>query len=469
VLIKGAEVWGFGLTDVRIEGERIVAVGELGPADEPVIVANGALLLPGLHDHHIHLAALAAKRASVQCGPPEVTDAGELAAALAAPGEGWIRGIGYHESVMGLPTARELDSLVLRRPVRIQHRSGRLWLLNSMAIEQLLARGPAPPGLNRTTGHLFDEDRWLRDTLGSAPPGFAQAGRVLAAWGITGVTDMSPANDPAMASHFAAERLAGHLPQRVVLAGSLALAQAERGPWQLGPAKLHLHEAALPDFAAAAGFISEAHAQERLVAIHCVSEVELVFALAALEEAGSRPGDRIEHASVASDELVARIAALGLAVCAQPNFVRERGDAYLRDVEPRHHAELYRLRSFVAAGVPLAGGSDAPFGSADPWAGMAAAVKRATADGKSFGPSEALTPEEALRLYLADPRDLAAERRIEPGAPADLCLIDRPWDEARRDLSAVTVRATWVSGRLVHDRVDQAPVQSDAGGQAPPG
>ena len=464
MLIRNAEVWGFGPADVRIEDARVSALRPAGSllGKQRVIEANGGLLLPGLHDHHIHLAALAAKRASIWSGPPEVTTPEQLAAALNIPGGGWIRGIGYHDSVMGLPTARELDRLVAHRPLRIQHRSGRLWLLNSLALERLLERGPAPPGLDRSTGHLFDEDAWLRAALASSPPSFAEVSRELAKFGVTGVTDMSPANDAAMAEHFAAEMTSGALSQRVALAGKLELAQAAAGPWRLGPAKLHLHESALPDFADASAFIAAAHAQDRPVAVHCVSEVELVFALAAIEAAGARPGDRIEHASVASDELVARVAELGLQVCVQPNFVAERGEEYLRDVEPRHVPELYRVRSFAEAGVTLAGGSDAPFGSPDPWASMAAAISRSTLAGAVIGRDEALSPEQALELHLTDPLDLTQERRIEPGAPADLCLLHRGWSQSRCELNAALVRATWISGRLVHDGVDQPPIESGA-------
>ena len=107
--------------------------------------------------------------------------------------------------------------------------------------------------------------------------------------------------------------------------------------------------------------------------------------------------------------------------------------------------------------MPIAGGSDAPFGSPDPWASMAAAVSRRTPTGRLIGPVEALTPEEAIALYLQDPLDLTRERRIEPGAPADLCLLDRCWASARGNLSAGAVRATWISGKLIHDAVDQAP------------
>jgi len=461
VLIRNAEVLGHGLADVRIEGGRIAAIGHTVDAPDtnvPVLDARGGALLPGLHDHHVHLAGLAARAASVACGPPEVTGRDELAAVLARPGSGWLRGIGYHESVMGLPGARELDALLADRPLRIQHRSGRMWLLNSLALETLLASAPPPPGLERDaqgfTGRLFDEDAWLRAALGSTPPDFAAISAELARFGVTGITDMSPRNAAAMAAHFDAQLASGALAQHCLLAGEPALADAPTGRWRLGPAKLHLHEAALPDFDEAAAFIAAGHARARPVAIHCVSEVELVFAIAAFEAAGAIPGDRIEHASVTTPELVDRIAALGLWVCVQPHFVAERGDRYLTDVEPRHHGDLYRLRSLRAAGIALAGGSDAPFGSPDPWAAMAAAVSRATRGGQTIGPDETLPPEQALALWLADPADFTRQSAIAVGATADMCLLDRPWAEARDRLHAGDVRATWVSGRLVHHRVD---------------
>jgi len=462
VLIRNAEVRGLGLADVRLANERVAAIGQLAARPgEHVVEAGGGALLPGLHDHHIHLAGLAARASSVICGPPDVTTPEHLAQALRQPGSSWIRGIGYHESVMDLPDAATLDRLVPDRPLRIQHRSGRMWLLNSPALAELLAEAAPPPGLERDgdrfTGRLFDEDRWLRETLHSQPPDFTAVSRDLARYGVTGVTDMSPANDPAMAHHFAAQRESGALLQRCRLAGALSLAQATPAHWHLGPAKLHLHEAALPSFEDATTFMTSAHRQQRPVAIHCVSEVELVFALAALEEAGAILGDRIEHASIASPELVARMASLGLAVCVQPHFVAERGDRYLRDVEARHIADLYRLRSLAAAGIPLAGGSDAPFGSADPWSAMRAAVSRTTREGRLIGGEETLTPEEALALYLAAPDDLSRQRRIVVGEAADLCLLDRPWAQTRDRLDPTDVRATIVSGRLVHDRIDQPP------------
>ena len=463
MLIENAQVWGNEATSVRLNGDRIAEIGHLDPREgEDILDARGGLLLPGLHDHHIHLAGTAVRQDSLWCGPPEVRTRRALAERLTAPGESWLRGIGYHETVLGgLPDARELDALCTHRPLRMQHRSGRMWFFNSCGLDAILARAEAPPGLERVggrfTGRLFDEDAWLREALGSEPPDFAVLSMQLARKGVTGITDMTPQNDPQIARHFTRQMQSGRLLQKVTLAGTASLAQAEAGPWHLGPVKLHLHEAALPDFDQTVGAIAAAHDSERPVAVHCVSEVELVFAIAAIEAAGARRGDRIEHCSVASPELVARMAELGLWVCVQPHFVAERGDQYLADVDARHVPDLYRLQSLADAGLALAGGSDAPFADTDPWAAMRAALARRTPAGKTVGAHEALSPEAALALYLADPKDLSRQRRIEPGACADLCLLRTTWSETRKRLGSEAVAATFVSGRLVFDdRIDQS-------------
>lgn len=109
-LIRSAEVGGV-LRDVIIDASTIAAVQAPRSASpsgfEDVWDAHGGALLPGLHDHHIHLAALAASRASIICGPPDVTTEEELEHRVAsAPTAGWIRGVGYHESVAGCRRAR---------------------------------------------------------------------------------------------------------------------------------------------------------------------------------------------------------------------------------------------------------------------------------------------------------------------------------------------------------------------------
>src|SRR3546814_15492965 len=84
----------------------------------------------------------------------------------------------------------------------------------------------------------------------------------------------------------------------------------------------------------------------------------------ALADVGVLAGYRIEHAGIAPPELVATMAELGVLVVTQPNFIAERGDAYLRDVAASAQPWLYRPRGLPAAGVALAGSSRAPFGRA---------------------------------------------------------------------------------------------------------
>jgi len=454
LLIRRAELRGGAVADVRIAGGRIVAIGALSPEPgESAIDAAGGLLLPGLHDHHIHVAASAAAMGSVPCGPPQVTDAAALAGRLATPGTGWLRGTGYHESVAGMIDRNWIDAVAPERPVRVQHRSGRMWVFNTAGLDLLLSSGLKPPdGLERIdgrpTGRLFDEDGWVRAALGGTMPDFAAIGAELARLGITGVTDMSPANDDAVAVHFAAEHRRGALPQRVLLAGQIALGAGAGAGVAVGPVKLHLHEQHLPPLEAMVATMSAAHQAGRAVAVHCVTEAELAITLAALAEAGTRPGDRIEHASVAPDHAVAAIADMGLAVVAQPHFISERGDVYRDAIPSEDWPALYRLRAFREAGVTLAGGSDAPFGRPDPWTAMAAAVTRRTASGAAIGAEEALTPEEALDLFLADPVALARTRTVQVGADGDLCLLDRPWRQSRGALDAGLVRMTMMAGTI---------------------
>ena len=440
LLLRGCEVDGRA-ADVRIREGRIEAVGcALVPeAGERVIEARGGALLPGLHDHHLHLLGMAAALDSVACGPPEVVDSSALAEALgsAEPRHGWIRGVGYHEAVAGDLDRAALDRLRGDVAIRLQHRSGALWMLNSPALAALGADERWPDG------RLFRADRWLRERLAAtALPDLGAAAKRLLAVGITGFTDAGADNDEQTQALFAAARASGALPQRVRMMGRPGLAGGER--------KLLLDEARLPPFAELVEAIRAAHQEQRSVAIHAVTRTELVLALGAIAEAQPRAGDRIEHAAVAPPEAVELARELGVTVVLQPGFVRERGDSYLRDVEPRDHPWLVRGRGWFEAGVPVAAGSDAPYGMPDPWLAMASAVDRRTREGALLGPDEALTPEQALALFTGTLEAPGGQpRRVEPGVPADLCLLSRPWKEARAVLSSDLVAATLCAGKLV--------------------
>lgn len=431
LLIRNAEVDRVAGVDVRCRNGLIVEAGRITPAsDEPILEAHGGALLPGLHDHHLHFFATAAALRSVRCGPPQVADAPALEAALrGAPGDSWIRGTGYHESVAGRLDRARLDALVADRPVRIQHRSGKMWFLNTTAIGVL----GLPADSN---GRLFRRDRWLGTRI-DGDVDAAGTTHLLASRGVTGFTDATPHNDPA-----AVRDLVAAAPlQRVVAMGDESLSE--------GGLKIMLDDFDLPGIDALRTRMAGAHAAGRPVAVHCVTRTELVFALSTLLEAGSLPEDRIEHASVADAAGMELLARAGVTVVTQPNFIVERGDRYLAEVAASDHAHLYRGHGFLAAGVPLGGGTDAPFGEADPWLAMRAAVTRETHTGRVLGAGEALTPERALALFTTPPDDPGgAPRRVRVGEAADLCLLDRPWSDARVALSRDLVAATVLAGQV---------------------
>ena len=459
LLIRGAEVEGAQGRDVRVHGGVITEIGVDLRGPEPTLEAAGGALLPGLIDHHIHLLALAAERASLRLGPDEVARPNALAAVLrkadqdAPPGD-WLRGVAYHESVAGPLDRRVLDRLVPTRPLRIQHRSGGLWILNSAALAAAGAAEAVADSIERDasgepTGRLWRGDAWLRWRLPSAPPPLGPVMRTLAAFGVTGVTDASVTNDAAQARLFEAAREAGDLPQRLMLMGGGALPASEA--YRTGPVKILLDDDGLGDLDAMAAAFALARAERRAIAVHCVTAVQLAFTLAAFEANGSRPGDRIEHGGMIDAAATAEIARLGLCVVTQPSFIAERGDQYRAEIAPADLAGLYPCASLLRAGIPVAASSDAPYADPDPWAAMAAATRRTTRSGVVLGDAERVDGETALGLFLG-PFEAPGgpPRRIAVGAPADLCLLSAPRAAALAAPGAALVRATLIDGVVVY-------------------
>ena len=113
------------------------------------------------------------------------------------------------------------------------------------------------------------------------------------------------------------------------------------------------------------------------------------------------------------------------------------------------------MRTYLKAGVPLAGSSDSYITDYNPWVGMHAAVNRTTARGRDLGKDlEALTPAEALCSYtIGGAFATGREERqgsISPGMLADLVVVDRdPLAIDPRDLDQVRPTATMLGGEWV--------------------
>lgn len=441
VLVVNAEIGGSPGLGVRVSAEEILEVGgELAPRrGEAVLDAAGGAVIPGLHDHHVHLRGLLAARLSVDVSaaadPAAFDRMVAVAAAGAAPGA-WLRVTGWSETSAGPLDRCRMDRLTGAVPARVQHRSGAMWVLNSAALQAVGADTSDADGIERDhrgvpTGRLLRLDSWLRDRLPSGLPadwlrvGLADYGEECARLGVTGFTDATPGRDQADVDALGQLSADGTFPQRLLLMAPPGLQPPPAGRVTLGPRKVILDDAALPEVDELAALAAETHRRGSALAVHCVTAEQLIVAVAAFEQA-SVAGDRIEHASVVPPGYAARLARIGLVVVTQPGFISARGDDYLREVPAAEQAWLYPCATLARARAAIAAGTDAPFGPSDPWRCVAAAVTRRTTSGQVVGRPERLSPARALRLFLTAPQDPGRLREVRPGQPGDLCVMRTP-------------------------------------------
>jgi predicted amidohydrolase YtcJ len=469
LLIRNVVVEGRPGLDVRADSETIL---EVGPSlsrhgGEHVVDAASGEVIPGLHDHHVHLRAAVAARRSVDvsaAASPAEFDAMVSAAAAAASPQTWLRITGWYQHTAGVLGRHRLDALTGPVPVRVQHRSGAMWVLNSPALRQAGVDTCELPGVERDdhgapTGRLMRLDDWLRDRLATLPGarsadsfavGLSEYATEAARAGITGFTEATPGRDQADVDEYAQLADAGVLPQRLLLMAPPGLRPPGAARITLGPQKLILDDPTLPTTADLAAAIVGTHRAGAALAIHCVTAEQLLVSIAALEQAGPA-ADRIEHAGVVPPGCAQQLARLGIAVVTNPGFIADRGHDYLREIPGAEQGWLYPCASLIQAGVAVAAGTDAPFGPADPWRCIAAAMTRRTAVGTVLGRSEQVSGGHALRLFLADPGNVRHTRTVAPGQPSDMCILRQPLCLVLANPSAAAVRATIVGGRVVSE------------------
>ena len=430
MLIQRATTLDGVVADLRV-GTRIDEVAAtLAPRHgEDVLDAAGGTVLPGLHDHHVHLHSAAAAETSLRVGPPQVRDRASLASLLAstdAGDDGWIRAVGYHDSVAGPLDRAALDAMVPSVPLRIQHRSGVLWMLNSAGLARVgLAEHP--------DGRLRSAESWS-DALSRSATDLAHLSDRLARYGVTGITDATPDLGIGDIVRLTELHRHGELRQHVHC---------------LAPGKRILHDDDL-NLEHLADWIADRHRNGGPVAIHCVTAAQLVVTIAALRQAGTHPQDRIEHAAVAPSDCLSDLAELAVTVITQPNFVAERGDQYLDEVPAAEHDQLWRVASLLRADVPVAFSTDMPFGRADPWAAARAAVHRTTAGGAVLGADERIPARTALTMFFGYAGQPNRIRTLQAGEPGDVCVLGVPRQTALAELDAGMVAATVVSGEIVY-------------------
>ncbi|WP_226346635.1 amidohydrolase [Agilicoccus flavus] len=198
------------------------------------------------------------------------------------------------------------------------------------------------------------------------------------------------------------------------------------------------------------------------VAAHAIGDRAISDVLDAFERSREtwwrRLRHRIEHVQHVDPADLPRMAALGVVASMQPAHAPSDIDL-VESLLAGRGLLSYAWNSVRAAGIALTFGSDAPVETADPFEGLGAAVLRTRADGTPAGgwqPHERLTMRQALHAYTTSPADPMGEGRvgaIAPGRLADVVVLDRdPFGEAPESVRSTRVLQTWVAGECRYER-----------------
>lgn len=212
--------------------------------------------------------------------------------------------------------------------------------------------------------------------------------------------------------------------------------------------------AAIVQGARAAGFAAAVHA------IGDEATARTLAALAAHPLAGQAGGvawpDRLIHAVVLRPDLIAQMKALPLVADIQPHFVLSDFPWALERIGEERAVYGYAWKKLLQAGIPCAGGSDAPIEPLNPFLGLYAAVHRRRPGDTHSGylPEEKLSLPEAVDLFTRGSALAAGESgtrgQLAAGYAADFTVVDRDPFAAAETLPQTGVRMTVVNGEIAY-------------------
>lgn len=142
-------------------------------------------------------------------------------------------------------------------------------------------------------------------------------------------------------------------------------------------------------------------------------------------------------------------------IAQQPNFTYTLEGRYTETLEGWHLTKNNPLTTPIKRGIFMAFGSDnLPIG---PLVGLYAAVTRKGMSGKVFGPEEAVTMKDSIRMYTKNGAFLTWEENekgtLEPGMLADMVVLpENILTVAPERLLQMKVDMTIVGGKVLYER-----------------
>jgi predicted amidohydrolase YtcJ len=173
----------------------------------------------------------------------------------------------------------------------------------------------------------------------------------------------------------------------------------------------------------------------------------------------------VMHGSYMSEDAVGKMKRLGVIADAQPGWLHLDVPALQRVFGKGNMRWFYPARSWIEAGIPVAGGSDHMIGHGkdnavnpfNPFLNMWMAVTRRTTEGEVFYPEERVSREDALRMFTTWAAYLQFSEKdrgsIEKGKLADLVVADRdPLTCAEDEIRRIQPLMTIVEGKVVYEK-----------------
>lgn len=471
--------FGDAPVDLHLQGGVIADIAPVRalPRRGAVVDADGAWVVPGLWDHHVHTVQWALVAQRVPLGA--ATTAAEAAATMStAPllTDGRRVGSGFRDALWpDAPSLAVLDAATGDVPTYLISADVHCVWLNSAALRRegfplddtgLLREAPA-----------FEISRRLNAVDPVAGDALVEhALREAASRGVVGIVDLDMAWNaeawarrldagfdatrvsfgvyPALLDRAIAEGLqtgdsldaAGRVrmgPLKVITDGSLGTRTAACShpypgdPHNRGVLTVPPHE--LVDL------MLRATGAGLACAVHAIGDLANTHALDAFAETGAH--GTIEHAQLVAHADIARFARLGVGASVQPEHALDDRD--LTDTLWAGQTALpYPLRALMDAGANLLFGSDAPVAPLDPWAAMAAAVLRTRDDRPAWMPGQGVPAATALAASTAG--GSVTGSALDVGDVADLVLVDRDPLTAAATLASTQCLATMIEGTLTH-------------------
>lgn len=474
--------------------EEGVVVGSGRSSDLPRadsrVDLDGAVVVPGFCDSHVHLGATGLAELAVDLGDCGSARAVADAFRPRAAGGGVLYGTNLSAALGEVLTRFDLDEAVGDRPALAAQSDLHSCVVSSALLNSLPETDLSSDG--RAYGRLRETDaasawRWL--DAGLTPEQHRAAVEAAATAAIRrGVTEVHEMFVLEWRDWRSYDLLADHIPQlplRVYpyiattdvkavvgrgipcIGGDLFLdgAFGSRTAWLSEPYSDRPDE---PDESGMSyrsddevrGFFLEAQRNGLQTGVHAIGDAAVSQAISAWEwvasvvgiEAVRRLHHRIEHFECASDDHIRRAVALGLTASVQPAFDRLWGGPdglYARRISWKRAAAMNRFSSMRAAGLRLGAGSDSTVTPLDPFLQMASLREHHVRD-------ERLDARSALHVHTAGSHSLGGDGRggsLAPGEPADLVVLDRnPLQVDAAGLIETEVLSTWAAGRPVWPR-----------------